>query len=168
MSKFSTKDLTIAGLLTALVTVATIAITVPVPATGGYLNLGDSIIFLAAIMFGWRYGLLAGGLGAALADLLVAPAYALPTLIVKGLMGLIIGKIADNKNDNLFNYRNIAAIIVGSVWMAGGYYIAQVIMVGNLKTPLVEVVPNIFQGLIGALIFFPIAIAIKKSKILEK
>ncbi|SKC79759.1 ECF transporter S component [Maledivibacter halophilus] len=168
MNDFSTKDLTIAGLLTALVAVATIAVTVPIPATGGYLNLGDSIIFLAAIIFGWKYGLVAGGLGAALADLLVAPAYALPTLIVKGLMGFIVGKIADKKNKNLFNYRNIAAIIIGSVWMALGYYIAQAIMIGNFKTPLVEVGPNVLQGFIGAIIFFPIAIAIKKSKILER
>ncbi|SHJ78942.1 ECF transporter S component [Paramaledivibacter caminithermalis] len=167
MGNISTKELTIMGLLTALVTVSTIAITIPIPATGGYLNLGDSFIFLAAIVFGWRYGLVAGGLGAALADLLVAPAYVIPTLIVKGVMGFIVGKIADNDNDNLFNYRNLTAIIIGAVWMALGYYIAQTIMLGNFKTPLVEFGPNVLQGLIGALIFFPMALAIKKSKILK-
>ena len=40
----------------------------PVPFTRGYIHLGDSMIFIAAILFGWRVGALAGGLGSALAD----------------------------------------------------------------------------------------------------
>lgn len=167
MGNLSTKDLTIMALLTALVTVSSMAITIPIPATGGYLNLGDSFIFFAAIIFGWRYGLVAGGLGAALSDLLLAPAYFIPTLIVKGLMGLIVGKVADGNKENLLNYRNIAAVIIGSIWMATGYYISQVIMLGSFKTPLVELGPNVIQGLTGALIFFPMGLGIKKAKIIK-
>lgn len=168
MNNLSTRDLTIMALLAALVTVLTMAITIPIPATGGYLNLGDSVVFLAAVLFGWRYGMVAGGLGAAIADLLLAPAFAIPTLIVKGIMGLLVGKIADNKNKNLFNARNILALMVGALWMASGYYIAEVIMFSSFKTPLAELGPNVIQGVAGAVVFFPIALAVKKTKIFNR
>lgn len=164
MRNLSTRELTTMALLAALVTVLTMALTFPIPATGGYLNFGDSVIFLAAIIFGWRYGMVAGGLGAAIADLIVAPAFALPTLIVKGIMGLLVGKIADNKNDNVFNSRNILALVVGALWMATGYYLAEVVMFSSFTTPLVEVVPNIAQGIAGAIVFMPIGFALKRTK----
>lgn len=168
MRNLSTRDLTIMGLLTALVTVLTMVITIPIPATGGYLNLGDSVIFLAAILFGWRYGMVAGGLGAAIADLLVAPAFAIPTLFVKGIMGLLVGKIADGKNKNVSNTRNILALVIGALWMATGYYIAEVFMFSSFKTPLVEVLPNIAQGMIGAIVIIPIILAVKKTNFFNK
>ena len=165
MDKLSIRDLTNMALLTALVTIATITITIPIPATGGYLNLGDSIIFLAAILFGWKYGMVAGGLGAALADLFVAPAFALPTLIVKGVMGLLVGKIGNSKDKNLLNFRNVIALLLGTLWMAAGYYITQVIMLRNFQVPLVEVGPNIMQGIMGSILFLPIALVLRKVKV---
>ncbi len=165
MDKLSIRDLTNMALLTALVTIATITITIPIPATGGYLNLGDSIIFLAAILFGWRYGMVAGGLGAALADLFVAPAFALPTLIIKGVMGLLVGKIGNSKDKNLLNFRNVIALLLGTLWMAAGYYITQVIMLRNFQVPLVEVGPNIMQGIMGSILFLPIALVLRKVKV---
>ncbi len=165
MDKLSIRDLTNMALLTALVTIATITITIPIPATGGYLNLGDSIIFLAAILFGWRYGMVAGGLGAALADLFVAPAFALPTLIIKGVMGLLVGKIGNSKDKNLLNFRNVIALLLGTLWMAAGYYITQVIMLRNFQVPLVELGPNIMQGIMGSILFLPIALVLRKVKV---
>jgi uncharacterized membrane protein len=76
------QDLTILGLLIALVAVSTMVIKIPTIATQGYIHLGDSMIFLAAIMFGKRKGAIAGGLGSAMADLLLAYTHwVLPTLM---------------------------------------------------------------------------------------
>ena len=58
------------SLLTALVTAVTLLVRIPLPATDGYVNIGDSIIVAAALLFGPRVGGLAGGFGSALADLL--------------------------------------------------------------------------------------------------
>jgi hypothetical protein len=89
-----TQKLVLAALLTALVTVATIAFQVPVPATKGYINLGDTVIFLAALLLGPRYGAIAGGVGSALADLLSPYAAWAPfTLVIKGLEGFIVGYV---------------------------------------------------------------------------
>ncbi len=74
--------------MVALIFVLTFAIKVPVPFTRGYIHLGDSMIFIAAILFGWRVGALAGGLGSALADVVGGYAFwAIPTFIIKGIMG---------------------------------------------------------------------------------
>lgn len=168
MRNLSTKDLTIMGLLTALVTVSTMSITIPVPATSGYIHLGDSMIFLAAILFGWRYGLIAGGLGSALADMLAGYAHwALPTLIIKGLMGLIVGIIAQQEKDNLFTIRNILALVIGAILMVTGYYFAGAFMKGSFLVALESVPFNLVQGFGGALIFIPLALALKKTKILK-
>ena len=94
--KMTTKELCIQGLLTALVTVCTMVFQIPVSATQGYIHLGDSMILLTSVFFGWKYGMAAGGIGSALADLLSGYAHWAPfTLIIKGGMGLLIGLIAD-------------------------------------------------------------------------
>ena len=47
-----TKLLVLNGLMIALVCMATMVIQIPIPMTEGYVNIGDSIIFVASILFG--------------------------------------------------------------------------------------------------------------------
>ena len=56
------------ALLIALVAVATLVLRIPMPATEGYINVGDAIIVAGALLFGGFAAGLAGGLGSALAD----------------------------------------------------------------------------------------------------
>ena len=44
----STKKLCAMGLLVALTCVATMIIQIPIPATQGYVNIGDSIVLISA------------------------------------------------------------------------------------------------------------------------
>lgn len=90
------KNLVITGIMVALIFVLTFAIKIPVPFTRGYIHLGDSMIFVASILFGWHVGALAGGLGSALADIVGGYAFwAIPTFIIKGTMGALVGLISD-------------------------------------------------------------------------
>ena len=85
MSK--TLKLVISALMASMACVATMVIKIPIPATGGYINLGDSIVLLASVALGPVYGGLAAGLGSALADLLGGyVAFAPATFIIKALM----------------------------------------------------------------------------------
>ena len=68
----NTRRMVLGALLTAMVAVATMAFQVPIPATKGYINLGDTVIFIAALLLGPGYGALAGGVGSAMADLISA------------------------------------------------------------------------------------------------
>ena len=70
-------------------------IRIPVPRTGGYINLGGSAIYVSALLFGPTYGLVVGGIGSALADFIGGYAVFAPfTLIIKGIEGLVVGIIA--------------------------------------------------------------------------
>ncbi|RLE63491.1 MAG: hypothetical protein DRN53_02115 [Thermoprotei archaeon] len=79
----------------SLVCIATMALTVYVPATRGYFNLGETMVYTVAILFGPYIGALAGGIGSALADLLLGYAhYAPATLVIKAVEGLVVGYLA--------------------------------------------------------------------------
>lgn len=158
-------ELTILGLLVALVAVSTMVIKIPTISTDGYIHLGDSMIFLSAIMFGKKKGAIAGGLGSAMADLLLGYTHwVLPSLIIKGLMGYGIGLIANQESDNIINLRNSIALIFGASWMVFGYFIAGGIMKGSFIVSATSVPANLLQGFVGALLFIPIGVALKKTK----
>ncbi|MCD6446147.1 ECF transporter S component, partial [Candidatus Bathyarchaeota archaeon] len=84
-------NLATAVVFAAFVTVATIIFTVSIPATSGYFNIGETVIYVAALLFGPYVGAFAGGIGSAIADMLLAPVYAPGTFIVKSLEGAIVG-----------------------------------------------------------------------------
>ena len=60
MPRSPVRSLTLAAMFTVLVNVATMAIHVPVPATQGIINLGDSMIFLTGLLAGPGMGAVAG------------------------------------------------------------------------------------------------------------
>lgn len=153
------------ALLAALVCVATFLIKVPMPITNGYSHIGDGFIFIAVILLGGKSGALAAAIGAALADILGGYAiYALPTFIIKGVMALIMGYVVikmDSKN------KYIIGSFLGSVWQVLAYYLVGAIMVGSFITPLVEIIGNSLQSLVGIVIMV-VFIAVFKNTPLSK
>lgn len=168
MKNLSAKELCIKGLLIALVAVATMVINVPVAATSGYIHLGDSVILISSIFFGWEYGLIAGGVGSMLADVLGGYAHWAPfTLVIKAIMGLVIGKLAnyEGAKGNFFSARNLIAASAGIVWMVFGYLIAGTILKGSFAVALTSVPSNVVQGVGGLVIYLVIGTALNKAKI---
>lgn len=125
MDNFNVRKLTYGGLMTALVFATTAIIPqIPIPFTEGYIHTGDSMIFVTSILLGWKYGVFAGGVGSAMADLFLGYAHwALPTLIIKGIMGAIVGLMAQEVKDHkVKTYRNIIAYIIGIGWIGLAIY----------------------------------------------
>ena len=60
-----------------------------IPWANGYVNFGDAVIFVCALLLGPMGGLIVGGIGSGIADLFGYPLYAPFTVIVKGLEGLV-------------------------------------------------------------------------------
>ena len=90
--------LSVTSLMTALTTVLTIIIQIPVPQTKGYINLGDAMVMLSGALFGPLVGFVAGGVGSALADIVSGYAHWAPfTLLIKGFEGLVVGIFAEKK-----------------------------------------------------------------------
>ena len=164
--KFSTKDLVETALLTALVFVATafINIRLPILSSGGLVHLGNVILFAAAILFGKKKGAIAGAVGMAIFDLSSGWAlWATFTFIVRGIMGYIVGAIAysNNKNGDSFLF-NVLAVIASGIWMIIGYYITEVILYGNLLTPIASIPGNITQLAVGLVLGLPLAKILKR------
>jgi len=90
--RFALRDLSIIAMFTGVVCVATVILKMDIPATHGFFNVGDSMVYVTALLFGPAIGGIAGGLGSSLADILLGfPFYAPGTLVVKGVEGLIVG-----------------------------------------------------------------------------
>ena len=124
-----TKLLVLNGLMIALVCMATMVIQIPIPMTEGYVNIGDSIIFVTSILFGPISGMIAGGFGSALADILTGYSHwALFTLLIKGFEGYIVGIIV-RENTNLI--KNILATSLGVIIMVSGYLLAGTFLQGS-------------------------------------
>ncbi|MBU7032964.1 MAG: ECF transporter S component [Theionarchaea archaeon] len=158
-STFNSYQLIISAIFAAAVMVATLIVRVPVPATSGYINLGDSMVFISALLFGARVGGIAGGVGSALADILGGYASWAPfTLIIKGVEGTVVGYLG--KGDSFT--RQLLAVIVGGLIMVTGYFIVEVFLYGA-PAAMVEVPGNLIQAGSGLLISLIVVRAVKKA-----
>lgn len=79
------------AVFSALVFVATFIIRVTIPATGGYFNVGESMIYVAALLFGPVVGGAAGGIGASLVDAVGYAIFVPGTFVIKLVEGAIVG-----------------------------------------------------------------------------
>jgi uncharacterized membrane protein len=162
VKEMNTKTITRMAILMALTVVMTMVVHIPTFGTNGYLNLGDMVVFLAAMMLGRKGGFLVGGLGSALADILLGYTHYAPiTLIVKGLEGYIAGRLLETK---LGQRTPLLATTIGGIWMAFGYYFAESFMYGG-KAALASIPGNLLQGIVGAVTAVVLFAAIKRTKI---
>lgn len=162
---YKTKKIVLNGLMTALVCIATMVIQVPTPGTNGYVNVGDAVIFITSILFGPLAGMLAGGVGSTLADLLSGyPHWALFTLIIKGLEGYLVGIIV-NKSNTIS--RNIFSISIGIVVMVIGYFLAGAILKGSFIVSAASIPSNIVQGIVSMIIAVPLALSLKNVEYIK-
>jgi len=161
-SKFGvTVKLTLAAVFAALVFIVTSQIPpIPIPATSGYFNVGETTIYIAALLFGLSVGALSGGIGAMLGDIYLGfGVFAPGTLIIKGIEGAIVGFL----NLKLQKYiRNVTlcaviAVIVGGLEMVAGYFFYEQLALGlSFGVALAEVPINTIQMLVGLIIAVPI------------
>jgi len=162
MVRFGTRELAASAVMAALVCVATMLVQFPIPATQGFFNIGDAMVMVAALTFGPVVGAIAGGLGSSLADLLGGwYVWVLPTLIIKGIEGLLAGWVLSLGGEERGKLRVVLAWIVGGLEMVAGYFLVQVYMYG-FSAALVEVPFNFVQMAVGGIIGIPISLALKQ------
>ena len=160
MSHIGTREIAASAVMAALVCVTTMLIQVPIPATEGFFNVGDAMIMVAALTFGPMVGAIAGGIGSSLADLLGGwYVYVIPTLIIKGVEGLLAGWVMSG-TDKLSFQRLMFAWIVGGLEMVGGYFLFQVYLYG-FSAAFVEVPFNFVQMAVGGIVGIPISLALR-------
>jgi len=158
--------ISIIAIFTALNFVATYWIQIPIPATGGYLNIGDTAVMFTALIFGPIIGGVAGGVGPMMADIF-SPyiIYAPATLIIKGLEGFLIGLISNpRRRVGRVSYRDILAVITGGILIPLGYFIYEAFILRfGVAIALVEMPGNFFQFITAAIISILLITASRKN-----
>lgn len=157
----STRELTLMGLLVAIVFVMTyyIQITLPIAVNGGLIHMGNVALFTVAIVFGRKRGAVAGAFGMGLFDILSGwAAWAPYTFVIRGLMGYMVGHFSNYKGaEGKNSLVNGASIVLGSLWMILGYYGAEGIMFGNWVAPFTSIPGNLIQLVIGGVVAIPLS-----------
>lgn len=163
MSFTSWREWTITALFVALITVGTLAIQIPIPATQGFINFGDAFIFIAGAILGPWAGMLAGGIGSALADTLSGFFHYAPwTLVIKGIEGLLVGLIVYRHLGRSKVTLSIVGMALAGMWMVFGYFIAGSLMYG-WKVALTAIPSDIVQALGSILIAAPLLKPLQKA-----
>lgn len=110
-------DIVTAVIYIVAVYVATVAIQIYQPATGGYFNLGEAIIYLVAILHGPLAAALAGGIGASLADLSTGYGIFAPgTLVIKFIEGYLAGWLIWKFRDKARDLKVLFCVFVGALY----------------------------------------------------
>ncbi|MCR4434660.1 MAG: ECF transporter S component [Clostridiales bacterium] len=173
MNGKSVKKIVLNGLMIALVCLATYFTRIPAPIPPGYVNIGDAVIMIAAILLGRNAGFIAGAIGSCLADLAAgAFIYAPITFVVKGVEGYITGLIASREGaEKSGEVSRIMAVVIGALIMVAGYFAAEAFILGwfdetfGISAALTNLPLNLVQGGVSAVIGYVLSAMLVRTNI---
>ena len=162
--RFDIRNMVQISLLSALTFVAAWAIHIPY-GNGGVIHLGDSMIFLTAVIFGRKYAAISGAIGMTMFDIRSGFSVWAPyTFVIKAVMGMIAGSMSymgGSRGGSAL--KNAAGMLLAGVWMIFGYYAAEAIIIWNIKQPLFSIWGNAVQFAASVAIAFVIITAVKRT-----
>lgn len=145
MKSNNTKQIVIASLGMSLVFLATYLIKIP-NGIQGYFNLGDGFIMLFASIVNPFLAFMIGGVGSGLADIAGGYGiYFIPTLIIKGLEGIIIAYTFSKVKTSL-RYISYA---MGGLIMVSGYFLFDSFLNQSWILGMSGILANILQAFVG-------------------
>ena len=162
-----TIDIVQIGIMAAIIYIATYLIKIPV-GNKAVFHIGDSMVYLSAILLGKKKGVMAAALGMTLFDLSTPWFYWAPfTLIIKGGMAYLTAVIVYRKGykaDNLWN--NLFAFIVAGAWMVFGYFLSGLLVykltTNNAFLSFADIPANIGQVIVGIALALPLSLTLVK------
>lgn len=167
------KNVILTGLLAAMIFFTT-AYILHIPIVGGgYVHLGDAVLYMAAALLPTPYAVMAGVIGAGLADVLTGAAVWAPaTVLIKGVMALTFTA----ENDRFLCRRNLLAPLLAGAVGVVGYYAAEMILLCLSGTALsvaagaaLAAVPfNVGQELAAGAAFILLAAAMDRLQLKQR
>lgn len=161
--------LAVSAIFAALVFVATVVFSSYVPQTTGFFNIGETMVYITALLFGPLVGGFAGGVGSMLADLFLGyPHFAVGTLVIKGCEGAVVGFLSRRKVGlgsrlqwKVFTF--VVGLVVGVLLAGVGsvYYSGSVelyIGIPPPAVPFVVVIPPVFWYGLGVVVTLLVAL----------
>lgn len=167
MKRFSTFQIVITALFAALICVATMLVRIPIPATGGYANLGDGVILICAFLMNPLQAVIAAGIGSMLADVLAGyMSFAPGTLIIKAgvaLIALLVYRWLSKRVKQPIPAMAIAGVLA-EAFMVLGYFVYEGVFLGIGMAAAGAIIGNIGQGMVGVLVGCLVAPVLNRSR----
>lgn len=171
--KLDTRELVFMGLMIALICIS--GSVIRVPSIGGFVHIGDCMVFLSVILLGKKKGAVCSGLGMLLVDVLAGYYIWAPfTLIIKATMAYICGTILEKMSSRKKVFQYITAFVVSGIFMIFGYFVARILILmlitkhlGLLESVLYaskDVLGNIIQIGTASVLALPLSGVLVKSK----
>ena len=158
-----TRMIVMTAAFAALACVATMVVKVPSP-TGGYMNLGDTVVLLGGYLLGPGWGALAGSIGPALADVLLgSPVYAPATLVIKAGMAALAAVCWQFLGKGRGPLGMAACGVVGELPMVVGYWLYDGVLMGSLAGAAAGIPSNLVQAAFGIAASTLLAAALGRS-----
>lgn len=155
------KNMVLTALMTALTYIFTVVIRIPTP--GGFIHMGDFMIFISVIVLGTKRAVFASGIGMFLVNILGSYILWAPfTLIIKSTMALITGTIIERIGNKEMKTCFIA-FTIGSIFMVIAYFISGIFLayffidntvdfIGSVIFASKDIIPNIIQGSVAIVV----------------
>ena len=126
---------------------------------GGYIHLGDALIYLAACLLPAPYAVGAAMVGAGLADLLTAPLWVVPTLLIKALVALLF----TSRGPRLLCPRNGAALLLACLLSPAAYGLAACLLQGGVNAFWPQFLGTLVQAVGSGAVFTVLALALDRA-----
>lgn len=138
---------------------------VPIGA-GGYIHVGDAVIYVTAMLMGGPWAFVSAAIGAACADIVSGFAvYAVPSAIIKILIAVPFVLIS-KKQSKLLSVRSAIFTIISGVITVLGYFAADLIL--YREGAIADLPANIIQAAGSAVVFIVLAFALDRAGIKQR
>lgn len=166
------KKIAFTAAFSALCCVATLCLSIPLPASG-YFNIGDVFVLFSGWCLGPIYGSIAAAIGSSMADIVLGyGVYAPATFFIKGLDAFLaysIWSLLKNfiKKERLDFLSRAVSAVIGETVMAVGYFLFDALISGSFSAAAPNLLGNGMQGLccaVCAVIIVSMLYPIKKVR----
>ena len=135
-----------------------------IPTPFGYTHFGNTLVFLVGTLLPAPYAWGSVVVGCGLADLLTAPIWVLPTILVKGTTALMMS----NKTEKIICPRNMVGLVLAYLVNFFGYYICSGILYGSWFFTVSRFFSDIISPLFCAFLFILIGKIMDRTGIKAK
>lgn len=169
----SINEMILTSLMIALVFIG--GYIIKIPTINGFVQVGDCMVFVSAVILGKRKAFLAGALGMSLVDFAAGYIYWVPfTFVIKGLMAYLAAYYIEKRREKTISVY-IVAFILGAISDVVGYFISNAIVGGivlkvvsgfsaSIAYATAHLLGDITGVGIGVLIAIPLVSIFKKIK----